>query len=154
MRGEHDVTGIQNKGISGVPVVVQRKRTPLVSMRMQVRSLVLLSGSGIWRCCERWCRLQTWLGSCIAVAVVEAGGCSSDSASSLGTSTCCKCSPKKQTNQPREHFRVVQWVKDPELLQLWHRSQLQLWPGNFHIVWVQPKQKSNRVFQGGIMECG
>lgn len=39
----------------------------------------------------------------------------------------------------------AQWVKDPALLQLWHRSQLQLeldpWPGNFPMPWGQPKKK-------------
>ena len=39
-----------------VPTVSQRKRTPLVSMRMGVQSLALLSGSRIWRCRELWCR--------------------------------------------------------------------------------------------------
>jgi len=38
-------------------------------MRLRVRSLPLLSGLMIQRCCELWCRLQTWLGSCIAVAL-------------------------------------------------------------------------------------
>ena len=42
----------------------------LASMRMQVRSLPLLSESRIRRCCEPWCRSQTWLGSGIAMAVV------------------------------------------------------------------------------------
>ena len=36
-----------------------------------------------------------------------------------------------------------QWVKDPALLQLWHRLQMWLgfcpWPRNFHLPWVQPK---------------
>ena len=41
-----------------------------------------------------WCRLQTWLGSGVAVAVVWAGSCSSDSPTSLGTSICCRSSPK------------------------------------------------------------
>ena len=40
---------------------------------------------------------------------------------------------------------MAQWVKDPELPQLWHRSQLWLrfdpWPGNFHMPWVQPEKK-------------
>ena len=40
---------------------------------------------------------------------------------------------------------MVQWCKDLVLLQLWHRSQLQLrfdpWPGNFHMLWVQLKKK-------------
>ena len=34
----------------GVPGVTQWRRIRLVSMRMQVRSLALVSGSGIWRC--------------------------------------------------------------------------------------------------------
>ena len=45
-------------------------QTRLVSMRMQVRSLASLSGLRIWHCCEQWCRLQTWLRSWVAVAVV------------------------------------------------------------------------------------
>ena len=40
------------------------------SLRMQVRSLALISGLRIWHCHEVWCRLQTWLGSGISVAVV------------------------------------------------------------------------------------
>ena len=41
-------------------------------MRSQVRSLASLSGLGIQRCHE------LWLGSCLAVALVWAGGCGSD----------------------------------------------------------------------------
>ena len=33
-----------------------------------------------------WCRSQTWLGSCLSVALVQAGGYSSDWTPSLGTS--------------------------------------------------------------------
>ena len=37
-----------------------------------------------------------------------------------------------------------QWVKDPALPQLQHRSQLQcgfdLWPGKFHMLWVGQKK--------------
>ena len=43
------------------------KRTWLASMRMQVWSLVLLSGLRIQHCYELWCRLQTWLRSGVAV---------------------------------------------------------------------------------------
>ena len=50
----------------------------LVSMRRRFRFLALLSGSEIWRCHELWCRWQTWPRSCIAVAVVYTGSCSSD----------------------------------------------------------------------------
>ena len=53
-----------------VPVVAQQTLIQLVSMRMQVRSLASLSGSGIQRCCEPWCRSQTQLRSSVAVAVV------------------------------------------------------------------------------------
>jgi len=39
----------------------------------------------------------------------------------------------------------VQWVKDPAMLQLQHRSQLWFgfdpWPRNFHTLQVQPKKK-------------
>ena len=42
-----------------------------------------------------------------------------------------------------------QWVKDPALPQLWHRSQLLLrfdpWPGNFHMMWVQPKKEKKKA---------
>ena len=62
---------------------------------MQVRSLALLIGLGIWHCHELWCRLQTQLGSSIAVAVASAGSCSSDSTPSLGTVVCRGCGPKK-----------------------------------------------------------
>ena len=68
----------------------------LVSIRMQVWSLASLSGSGIWRCPELWCRSQTWLGSCVAVVVVQASSCSSNLTPSLGTSICWGCGPEKQ----------------------------------------------------------
>ena len=48
----------------GVPSVAR-----LVSMRMCVQSLVLLSGLRIRHCHEMWCRLQMQLKSHIAVAV-------------------------------------------------------------------------------------
>ena len=38
--------------------------------------------------------------------------------------------------------------KDPALLHLWHRSQMQLgfdpWPGNFHTPQVQPKKEKKK----------
>ena len=56
----------------GVPVVVQRKRIRLASMRMQVRSMASLSGLRNQCCLELWCGSQMWLGSGIFVAVAEA----------------------------------------------------------------------------------
>ena len=44
-------------------------RARLISMRMQVQSLAPLSGLKIQICLELWCRLQTRLRSCVAVAV-------------------------------------------------------------------------------------
>ena len=44
-----------------------------------VGSLALLSGLRIQRCHRLWCRSQMLLGSCIAVAVAQASGCSSNS---------------------------------------------------------------------------
>ena len=49
----------------GVPIVLSGLRTQLVSMRMQVRSLALLSGLRIQRCCELWCVTDVaWIPSC------------------------------------------------------------------------------------------
>ena len=59
---------------------------------------------GLRRSRELWGRLQTWLGSCIAVAVVEAGSYSSDSIPSLGTSICLRCSPQKEKKKKKKLF--------------------------------------------------
>ena len=58
------------RNILGVPVVAQQKQIQLGTMRLQVRSLALLSGLRIQHYHELWCRSQTWLGSRVAVAVV------------------------------------------------------------------------------------
>ena len=42
-------------------------------------SLALLSVLRIWRCHRLWCRSQMWLRSDVAVALVQAGSCSSNS---------------------------------------------------------------------------
>ena len=44
----------------------------------QVRSPASFSGLRTWRCHELWCRSQVWLRSQVAVAVGQAGSCSSD----------------------------------------------------------------------------
>ena len=53
----------------------------------------------IRRCRELWYRSQTQLGSCVAVALAQAGDYSSDWTPSLGTSIYCGCSPKKTKRQ-------------------------------------------------------
>ena len=45
-----------------------------MTLQMRIQSPASLSGLRIRCCCEQWCRLQTWLGSGVAVAVAVAGG--------------------------------------------------------------------------------
>ena len=71
-------------------------------MRMWVRTLALLLGLRIQHC-ELWCRLQMWLGSGVAVALVEASCYSSDLTHSLGTSICYGCGSKKTTTPQKTH---------------------------------------------------
>ena len=54
----------------GVPIMAQRKWIRLEPMRLWIWCLALLSRLRIWHCHGLWCRLQTWLVSGIAVAVV------------------------------------------------------------------------------------
>jgi len=71
-------------------------------MRIQVRSLASLIGLRIQHCHEMWCRSQMQLGSCIAVAMAQAGSYSSDSTPSLGTSICLSVALKRDTHTQRK----------------------------------------------------
>ena len=82
-------------------------------MRTQVRSLALHSGLRIWRCPELWW-LQTQLGYCVAVAVVQASGYSSNLTPSLGNSICFKCSPKKQEKERERKEKIA---------EIWHKTE-------------------------------
>ena len=62
---------------------------------MQAWSLASLSGFRIQHCHQLWCRLQTWLGSQVAVVVVEASSYTSRLTLSMGNSICNRWSPKK-----------------------------------------------------------
>ena len=79
---------------------------------MQVRSLASHSGLGILHCRELWCRSWKWLGFRVAVAVAVAGSCSSDSTPSLGTSICCKFSPKKLKTKNKTKLEYMTLQKD------------------------------------------
>ena len=68
--------------------MAQRLMNPTSIHETRVRSLALLSGLRIQRCCELWCRSQMQLGSGVAVAMVLAGSCSSDLTPSWGTFKC------------------------------------------------------------------
>ena len=83
------------------PLYISWSITRLVSMRMGVQSLTLISRLRICHCCKEQCRSQTWLGSWLAVAVVKASSCSSDLTPSLGTSICHKFSPKKKKRKKK-----------------------------------------------------
>ena len=64
--------GAEKRRKGGVPIVAQGKRIRLVSMRMRVQSLGLAQargwGPGVAVSCS--VKLQMWLRSCVAVAVV------------------------------------------------------------------------------------
>ena len=72
-------------------------------MRTGVQSLASLSELRIQHCHELQCRLQMRLRSGIAMAVLQAGSCSSDLTPSLGTSIYLRCDPRenKQTNKKK-----------------------------------------------------
>ncbi len=74
-------------------------------MRLRVRSLALLSGLRIRNCRELRCRLQTWLGSRVAVALVQAGGYSSDLTLSRGTSICHGSGPRKGKKTTKQNIQ-------------------------------------------------
>ena len=82
-----------------------------VSTRLGVRSLALFSGLRISCSHELCCQLQTWLRSCIAVAVRLVGSCSSNSTPSLGTSVCCRYGPKKRKKSKinKEHSSCLEY---------------------------------------------
>ena len=71
-------------------------------MRMQVRSLALLSGLRIRCCGELQCRSQMRLGSHVAVAVAKASSCSLDSTPSLGTSICVGVALKRKKKKKKK----------------------------------------------------
>ena len=57
-----------------------------------------------------WCRLQTWIGSRVAVALVQAGGYSSDQTPSLGISICTSAAQnakKKKGSLSKEEIDIT-----------------------------------------------
>ena len=70
LKRQNKQTNIKFKKWSvGVPIVVQQKQIWLGTVRFRVQSLAWLSGLRIQCFCELWCRLQTQLGSGVAVAL-------------------------------------------------------------------------------------
>ena len=96
-------------------------------MRLQVRSLPLLGGLTIRRCRELWRRLQTRLGSRIAVALAEAGGYSSDWTPSLGNSICRGSSPRKDKKK-NALFMEVELIHNVVLVSVIQQSDVTISP--------------------------
>ena len=90
-------------------------------MRMRVWSLASLSGLRNWRRCELWCSWQMRLRCHIAMAVVPAGSCSSDSTPSLGTSICSRCGPKKQIHEWINLSVLAPAIYQREMCVHWYR---------------------------------
>ena len=91
----------------GVPIVAQLV-TNLASIHEDEGSIPGLPWWVRVQCCHKLQRrLQMQLGSSVAVAVVEAGHCRSNSTPSLGASICYRCSPKKKerTKQGKKRER-------------------------------------------------
>ena len=80
-----------------------------MSMRTWVRSLASLSGLRTHRCCELWCRSQTWPRFRVALVVAQAGSYSSGWTPSLGTSMCLGCGPEK-TEKKKKIITVTLWA--------------------------------------------
>ena len=102
--------------------MVQQKRIRLGTIRLQVRSLALLSGLRIWCCHVLWCRFQMQLRSQVAIHV--ASSYSSGSTPRLGISVCCRCEPKKEKKKKKDK-------KKKNLLQelgLLQRHRFNPWP--------------------------
>ena len=110
----------------GVPIVAQWLMN-LTSTRMQVQFLVLLSGLRIQHYHELWCRLQTWLRSCLAVAVANstapikppAWESPYDMAAALKSKK-KKKKPNKQKKQKKENNNnKKQWQEYTSCLYYW-----------------------------------
>ena len=55
----------------------------------------------------------------LLVALEQADGCSSDSPPSLGTSICCRCSPKKKKKKKKKKKSDIEkWTHSYEIIKL------------------------------------
>ena len=69
----------------------------------QLGSMRALLNGLIQRCHELWCRLKKWFGSHIAVAVVQAGSYSADSAPTLELPYAAGVALKRQNTNTHTH---------------------------------------------------
>ena len=73
--------------------------------------------------CELWCRAQLWLGSRVAVALVQAGSYSSDQTPGLGTSTGRGSGPSKgkktkSKNNKNKNKIKIKRMEEPSQMEL------------------------------------
>ena len=116
-------------------------RTQLVSMRIWIWSLALLSVLRIWRCCELWCRSQMRLGSCVARLWCKLAATAPTWPLAWEPPYALSAALKRQKTKKYIFFfwssLMVQQVKDPALSLLW--LGFNPWPGNSHMPWSWPK---------------
>ena len=86
------------------PMWLSGLQTQLLSMRMQIRFLALLSGLRIRNCRELWCRSQPRLRSWVAMTVAS----SSNLTPSLGNSLWHSCGPKKKRKKKKNLLDCIQ----------------------------------------------
>ena len=95
-------------------------------MRIRVWSLASIRRLRIQHCCELWCRSQTQLESCIAVALVVGWQLQLWFDPSLGTSICSKCVPRK--TKKFKKLENTAWMKQRCLmLSIQQREIVVLW---------------------------
>ena len=95
-------------------MMAQRFKNQLVSIRMLDQCLTSQSGLRIQCCCEPWCRSQMQLRSCVAVAVVYDGSCSSNFTPRLGTSIKSKKRKKRRKEKETERKKRKERGKKKE----------------------------------------
>ena len=111
--------------------MVQQKQIRLGTMGLQVRSLDFLGGLRIQHCCELWCGSQTWLRSSVAVAM--AGSCSSSWTSSLETSICRRCGPKKtKDKRPKKKISIFMYRAGKRKIFYEKRKRILLLVNSYH----------------------
>ena len=79
-------------------------------MRLRVRSLASLSGLRILRCRELWCKVADAAQIRVAVAVAVAGGYSSDSTPSLGSSPYASGAGFKRQKDKKKKKKKKKWI--------------------------------------------
>ena len=96
----------------------ERNGIRLVTMKLRVKTLTLVSELRVQRYHELRYRWQTWLESCISMAVAWASNWSSVSTPSLRTCECYWWGHEKQTNKQTKTTKKSKERKEKEIDQL------------------------------------